>query len=193
MSCGKYQTILAATAALQLKVELRRYRCCVLIGWFVLCEGANNASISKGHLPSGLYQTGLIVDACFLPDTICKAETLTPQNWIHEDVRRNTLEMPAWSGCSRKALVEEGIVYGSLRGHVCKPGALQTSQWRWVLQDMCSSSALKAEYVNTKKWISKEGFKAGTIFTAVLRSAFKTTAAFFWFHCRHTGIFPTAN
>lgn len=65
----------------------------------------------------------------------------------------NTLEMPAWS---RKALVEEGIVYGSFRGHVCKPGALQASQWRWVLQAMCSSSALKAEYVNTEKWVSEE-------------------------------------
>lgn len=64
--------------------------------------------------------------------------------------------MPACSGWSRKALVEEGIVYRSLRGHVCKPGALQPSQWRWVLQGMCSSSALKAEYVNTEKWVSKE-------------------------------------
>lgn len=93
---------------------------------------------------------------CLYAGTICKAGTLTPQNWIHEAVRRNTLEMPAWSGWSRKALVAEGIVYGSLRGHVCKPGALQASQWRWVLQGMCSSSALKGEYVNTEKWVSKE-------------------------------------
>lgn len=146
--------MLTTTADLQLKVELHSYWPSVFIGWFVLVWGWKQCL--DIHRTSAFWYKTVSPDfRCLSPDTIYR-DSLIPQNWIHENIRRNALETPTWSGSSRKAPVEEVIVYGSLIGCICKLGALQPSQWRLGLQGMCRSTALKAEHFNTEKWVGEE-------------------------------------
>lgn len=58
------------------------------------------------------------------PDFMCRCpihrDSLTPQKWICENVRRNALKTSTCSGPFRKALAEAAIVYGSLIGWIHK-------------------------------------------------------------------------